>query len=68
MTRAAADLTPQGRYRPSVTDSPDFEWTVPDAASLKRSSEEAARPDTAGQEKIAAQLIEALGHFGVERG
>ena len=66
VTRAAADLTPQGRYRPSITDSPDFEWTVPDAASLKRSSEEAARPDTAGQEKIAAQLVEALGHFGVE--
>jgi S-DNA-T family DNA segregation ATPase FtsK/SpoIIIE len=68
VTRAAADpdLTPQGRYRPHVTESPDFEWTVPDPASLKRSSEEASRPDTAGQEKIAAQLVEALGHFGVE--
>jgi S-DNA-T family DNA segregation ATPase FtsK/SpoIIIE len=66
VTRAAADLTPQGRYRPSVTESPDFEWTVPDPAALKRSSEEAARPDTAGQEKTAAQLVEALGHFGVE--
>ena len=66
MTRAAADLTPQGRYRPSITDSPDFEWTVPEAGALKRSSEEAARPDTAGQEKVAAQLVEALGHFGVE--
>jgi DNA segregation ATPase FtsK/SpoIIIE, S-DNA-T family len=69
VTRASADpedLTPQGRYRPSVTESPDFEWIAPDPASLKRSSEEAARPDTAGQEKTAAQLIEALGHFGVE--
>ena len=68
VTRAAVDpdLTPQGRYRPDVTESPDFEWTVPDPASLKRSSEEAARPDTAGQEKTAAQLVEALGHFGVE--
>ena len=66
VTRASADLTPQGRYRPSVTESPDFEWTVPDPASLKRSSEEAARPDTAGQEKVAAQLVEALGHFGVD--
>ena len=66
VTRAAADLTPQGRYRPSITDSPEFEWTVPEAGALKRSSEEAARPDTAGQEKIAAQLVEALGHFGVE--
>jgi DNA segregation ATPase FtsK/SpoIIIE, S-DNA-T family len=66
VTRASADLTPQGRYRPHVTESPDFEWTVPDPAALKRSSEEAARPDTAGQEKVAAQLVEALGHFGVE--
>jgi DNA segregation ATPase FtsK/SpoIIIE, S-DNA-T family len=59
-------LTPQGRYRPEVTESPDFEWTVPGPDFLKRSSEEAARPDTAGQEKVAAQLVEALGHFGVE--
>jgi DNA segregation ATPase FtsK/SpoIIIE, S-DNA-T family len=59
-------LTPQGRYRASVTDSPDFEWTVPDPRFLKRSTEEANRPDTAGQQKIAAQLVEALGHFGVE--
>ena len=60
------DLTPQGRYRASVTDSPDFEWTVPDPRFLKRSSPEASRPDTAGQEKTAAQLVEALGHFGVQ--
>jgi DNA segregation ATPase FtsK/SpoIIIE, S-DNA-T family len=69
VTRATADpedLTPQGRYRPSVTESPDFEWALPDPRALKRSSEEAARPDTAGQEKVAAQLVEALGHFGVE--
>jgi S-DNA-T family DNA segregation ATPase FtsK/SpoIIIE len=63
---APEDLTPQGRYRASVTDSPDFEWHVPAAGFLKRSSGEAARPDTAGQEKVAAQLVEALGHFGVE--
>jgi S-DNA-T family DNA segregation ATPase FtsK/SpoIIIE len=69
VTRASVDpekLTPQGRYRPEVTESPDFEWSVPDPAFLKRSSEESARPDTAGQEKVAAQLVEALGHFGVE--
>jgi DNA segregation ATPase FtsK/SpoIIIE, S-DNA-T family len=61
-----ADLTPQGRYRASVTDSPDFEWIVPDPRFLKRSSAEASRPDTAGQEKTAAQLIEALEHFKVQ--
>jgi S-DNA-T family DNA segregation ATPase FtsK/SpoIIIE len=59
-------LTPRGRYRPEVTDSPDFVWTLPDPAALTRSTEAANRPDTVGQEKVAAQLIEALGHFGVE--
>jgi S-DNA-T family DNA segregation ATPase FtsK/SpoIIIE len=59
-------LTPQGRYRRDVTESPDFEWTRPNPAFLKRSSAEASRPDTAGQEKTAAALIEALGHFGVQ--
>ena len=33
---------------------------------LTRSTAEQARPDTAGQEKVAAQLLEALGHFGVQ--
>jgi S-DNA-T family DNA segregation ATPase FtsK/SpoIIIE len=65
-TPTAAELTPQGRYRASVTEAPDFEWTIPDTAFLKRSSAEANRPDTVGQEKVAAQLTEALGHFGVE--
>jgi S-DNA-T family DNA segregation ATPase FtsK/SpoIIIE len=59
-------LTPQGRYRREVTDSPDFVWTVPDPRFLKRSSADSARPDTAGQQRVSAQLIEALGHFGVE--
>ncbi|MDP9294312.1 MAG: DNA translocase FtsK, partial [Actinomycetota bacterium] len=61
-----ADLTPQGRYRASVTDSPAFQWTLPSPAFLKRSTGEASKPDTVGQEKVAAQLTEALGHFGVE--
>src|SRR4051812_6997001 len=60
------DLTPQGRLRAEVTDDPAFVWRLPDPRSLKRSSESASRPDTAGQEKTAAALVEALGHFGVE--
>ena len=60
------DLTPQGRYRATVTDSPDFEWPLPDTGFLKRSTGDASKPDTAGQEKVAAQLTEALGHFGIE--
>ena len=60
-------LTPQGRLREAVTDDPDFVWHLPNAARLlTRSSGEQARPDTAGQERIATSLVEALGHFGVE--
>src|SRR5215207_3993203 len=63
---APEELTPQGRLRRSVTDAPDFVWSVPDPRFLTRSTAEASKPDTAGQEKIAAQLVEALGHFDVE--
>ncbi len=63
----AADLTPAGRYRSAVTDDPDFKWELPDASRLlSRSSAEQTRPDTAGQERIATALVEALGHFGVQ--
>jgi len=60
------DLTPQGRYRASVTDDPDFEWRVPGPRFLTRSTGEAAKPDTAGQEQVARTLVETLGHFGIE--
>ncbi|HEX4281137.1 MAG TPA: DNA translocase FtsK [Solirubrobacteraceae bacterium] len=60
------DLTPQGRYRASVTDDPSFVWHVPRSRFLVRSTGEAAKPDTAGQEQVAAALIETLGHFGIE--
>ncbi len=50
-----------------MTDDPDFVWSVPEAANLlTRSSAEQTRPDTAGQERIATHLVEALGHFGVQ--
>jgi S-DNA-T family DNA segregation ATPase FtsK/SpoIIIE len=60
------ELTPQGRMRGSITDDPGFHWQLPSVALLKRSTAEQTRPDTAGQEKTAKALIEALGHFGVE--
>jgi DNA segregation ATPase FtsK/SpoIIIE, S-DNA-T family len=61
-----ARLTPQGRYRAAVTDDPDFEWELPDPRALKRSNGETAKPDTTGQEQVASQLVETLGHFGIE--
>jgi S-DNA-T family DNA segregation ATPase FtsK/SpoIIIE len=60
------DLTPQGRYRSSITEDPDFEWRVPSARPLTRSTGEESRPDTAGQEQVARTLLETLGHFGIE--
>ncbi len=63
----AESLTPRGRLRDVVTDDPDFVWRIPEASRvLSRSSAEQARPDTAGQERTAASLVEALGHFGVQ--
>ena len=53
--------------RGSVTDDPGFVWKLPDASGLlTRSTGEQTRPDTAGQERTAVALVEALGHFGVE--
>jgi S-DNA-T family DNA segregation ATPase FtsK/SpoIIIE len=59
-------LTPQGRYRAEVTDAPDFPWRPPSPRLLTRSTAEQSKPDTAGQAQIAARLVEALGHFGVD--
>jgi S-DNA-T family DNA segregation ATPase FtsK/SpoIIIE len=62
-----ADLTPRGRLRGAVTDDPDFVWQTPDPSKLlTRSTSDQTRPDTAGQERTAASLVQALGHFGVE--
>lgn len=63
---APEDLTPAGRYRAQITDDPDFEWRVPPGRFLVRSTGEAAKPDTAGQEQVAKSLLETLGHFGIE--
>jgi DNA segregation ATPase FtsK/SpoIIIE, S-DNA-T family len=44
----------------------DVEWALPEPQVLRRSTAEQTRPDTAGQEKISAQLLEALSHFGID--
>jgi DNA segregation ATPase FtsK/SpoIIIE, S-DNA-T family len=62
---AQEELTPQGRYRASITDDPEFEWRIPSPRFLTRSNGDGAKPDTAGQEKVADTLLEALGHFGI---
>jgi len=43
------------------------EWAVPEPERLLRySSAEGLKPDTRGQDKITAQLLEALSHFGIQ--
>ena len=60
-------LTPQGRLREAITDDPTFVWDLPRAERLLvRSRTDQTRPDTAGQERTATSLVEALGHFGVQ--
>jgi DNA segregation ATPase FtsK/SpoIIIE, S-DNA-T family len=60
-------LTPQGRLREAITDDPSYVWELPPAERLlARSTAEQTRPDTAGQERTATSLTEALGHFGVQ--
>jgi DNA segregation ATPase FtsK/SpoIIIE, S-DNA-T family len=44
----------------------DVDWRLPEPQLLKRSSADQTKPDTAGQEKVSAQLLEALSHFGIE--
>jgi S-DNA-T family DNA segregation ATPase FtsK/SpoIIIE len=44
----------------------DIEYIVPDPRVLTRSSGDQIRPDTSGNAKTAASLVEALSHFNVE--
>ena len=62
----ADELTPQGRYRASVIEDPEFDWRLPNPRFLRRSGGEEAKPDTEGQEQVAQTLLETLGHFGIE--
>jgi DNA segregation ATPase FtsK/SpoIIIE, S-DNA-T family len=58
-------LTPMGNARGGVTEAEDVEYTLPKPAHLKRSGAK-AKASGAGDAKIAAQLVEALSHFGVD--
>src|SRR4051794_8060295 len=60
---------PEGRMHelpPAPPQPEDVDWRLPEPQVLKRSSADQTKPDTAGQEKISAQLLEALSHFGID--
>src|SRR5690606_2590582 len=60
-----ADLTPQGRLRGSVTEADDFVYRPPRPSVLRR-AKSGRRDDPTLRKRTGAQLVEALGHFGVE--
>jgi DNA segregation ATPase FtsK/SpoIIIE, S-DNA-T family len=62
---AGAELTPQGNRRSEVTEADDVEYVLPKSSLLQR-SKSGAKVDTAAQEQTASELVEALGHFGVD--
>jgi S-DNA-T family DNA segregation ATPase FtsK/SpoIIIE len=59
-------LTPMGRYRAEVTESPEFPWKIPPRRLLTRSAKEAPGPSRLDQQQTTELLLEALGHFGVK--
>jgi S-DNA-T family DNA segregation ATPase FtsK/SpoIIIE len=62
---ATEELTPMGNRRSSVTESDEIDYRLPTSSYLHRSSG-TAKVDTREQERLSAQLVEALGHFGVD--
>jgi S-DNA-T family DNA segregation ATPase FtsK/SpoIIIE len=59
-------LTPMGNRRTDgVTEADDVDYRLPTESFLKRSPA-GRKADTAAIDKVGAQLVEALGHFGVE--
>jgi S-DNA-T family DNA segregation ATPase FtsK/SpoIIIE len=60
-----SELTPQGNRRTEVTESDGIEYRIPKTSVLER-SKGGAKVDTAAQERTAGELVDALGHFGIE--
>jgi DNA segregation ATPase FtsK/SpoIIIE, S-DNA-T family len=58
-------LTPRGNRRSEVTESDEIDYRRPKPSLLER-SKGGARTDTASQERTAGELVDALGHFGIE--
>ncbi len=61
-----SQLTPMGEKRGGVTESEEIDYEIPSAeAVLERGAPEKG-PDKQDHEAIARNLLETLGHFGVE--
>ncbi len=62
---APESLTPLGNRRTGVTEAEEVEYTLPRPNALKRSNGK-PKATSGADERVGAQLVEALGHFGVD--
>ncbi|HEX8066278.1 MAG TPA: DNA translocase FtsK 4TM domain-containing protein [Thermoleophilaceae bacterium] len=62
---AGEELTPQGNRRSAVTEADDLDYVLPRPGLLER-SKGGTKVDSVAQERIAGELVETLGHFGIE--
>jgi len=60
------ELGGRGPISRGEDDDSEIEYVIPDPRVLTRSTGDQIRPDTSGNARIAASLIEALSHFNVE--
>ena len=59
-------LTPMGEKRGGVTESEEIDYHVPDAERVLERGGPDKGPDKQDYEAVARNLLETLGHFGVE--
>jgi S-DNA-T family DNA segregation ATPase FtsK/SpoIIIE len=59
-------LTPMGEKRGGVTESEEIDYSVPSAEAVLERGAPDKGPDKQDHEAIARNLLETLGHFGVE--
>jgi S-DNA-T family DNA segregation ATPase FtsK/SpoIIIE len=62
----AVALTPMGEKRGGVTESEEIDYHVPDAERVLERGGPDKGPDKQDYEAVARNLLETLGHFGVE--
>ena len=59
-------LTPMGKKRSAVTESDEIDYRLPPVKLLEKGKASDQGPDTADRESTSKNLLEALGHVGVD--
>ena len=63
---AEPELTPMGQRRSGVTESEEIDYEPPNAEAVLERGKPDKGPDMKDHEAIGRNLLETLGHFGVE--